>query len=191
MQELLLKEDATVTICHSKTTGLPEIVSGADILVVAIGRPEFIKGDWIKPGAVVIDVGMNSVPGALNGGACAVSPACIAVGRGLMHASAAALCAVDATRKSGQRLVGDVEFAAAEDRVLAITPVPGGVGPMTVAMLMDNVVQSARRYADAGHGPWQLRVLPIVPVSPVPKYADGAVDACRPSSAGADARVAR
>lgn len=96
---LLLQQNATVTICHSSTSNLPEKCRAADILVVAIGHPEFVKGDWVKEGAVVIDVGINSVP--------------------------------DESRKSGYRLVGDVEFKSASQRASLITPVPGGVGPMT------------------------------------------------------------
>ncbi|KAF2271759.1 FTHFS-domain-containing protein [Westerdykella ornata] len=108
---LLKNADATVTVCHSKTVNLPEIVKQADVVVAAIGHPAFVKGDWIKPGAVVIDVGTNYIP--------------------------------DASKKSGQRLVGDVEFEAAAEVASQITPVPGGVGPMTVAMLLQNVVDSA------------------------------------------------
>lgn len=108
---LLMDNDCTVTICHSKTINLPDLVKQADILVVAIGDPQYIKADWIKPGAVVIDVGMNSID--------------------------------DSTRKSGYRLVGDVEKSAKEVASM-ITPVPGGVGPMTVAMLLENTLISAK-----------------------------------------------
>ena len=108
---LLKNADATVTVCHSKTQNLPEIVKQADIVVAAIGSPQFVKGDWIKPGAVVIDVGTNYIP--------------------------------DSTKKSGQRLVGDVDYESAVEVASQITPVPGGVGPMTVAMLLQNVVDSA------------------------------------------------
>lgn len=108
---LLTAADATVTVCHSKTRDLPEIVGRAEILVAAIGRPELIKGAWVRPGAVVIDVGTNRLP----------------------------------TGKT----IGDVEFAAAAERAAAITPVPGGVGPMTIAMLLANTLQSARRRAGA------------------------------------------
>lgn len=111
VSQLLKKADATVTICHSKTQGLKEILRQADVVVVAIGQPEYIKGDWLKPGAVVIDVGINYVP--------------------------------DDSKKSGHKLVGDVEFSSAVNTVSQITPVPGGVGPMTVAMLLDNVVHAA------------------------------------------------
>ncbi|CAO3685566.1 unnamed protein product [Umbelopsis vinacea] len=109
---LLTSANATVTLCHSKTTDLKSHIKSADILVVAIGQPNFVQGDWIKPGAVVIDVGMNYVP--------------------------------DSTKKSGYRTVGDVDYAAASQIAGHITPVPGGVGPMTVAMLMDNVFLCAK-----------------------------------------------
>lgn len=110
---LLIHRNATVTICHSKTQDLPGVVRQADILVAAIGRARFVKGDWLKPGVTVIDVGINAIP--------------------------------DATKKSGQRLVGDVDFDAAKEVAGAITPVPGGVGPMTIAMLMQNTVTAAKR----------------------------------------------
>ncbi len=110
---LLVHRNATVTICHSRTKDLPEIVRQADILVAAIGKALFVKADWIKPGATVIDVGTSSVP--------------------------------DATKKSGQRLVGDVDFESAKEVAGAITPVPGGVGPMTIAMLMQNTLIAAKR----------------------------------------------
>ena len=107
------KSDATVTICHSRTKNLPAIAREADILIAAIGRPKFITADMVKPGAVVIDVGINRVP--------------------------------DATKKSGYRLVGDVDFENVAPKCSFITPVPGGVGPMTVAMLMKNTLAAARR----------------------------------------------
>lgn len=132
---LLKNADATVTVCHSKTANLPEIVIQADILVAAIGQPAFVKGDWIKPGAVVIDVGTNYIP--------------------------------DSTKKSGQKLVGDVDFDSAVDVAAQITPVPGGVGPMTVAMLLQNVVDSADAALDrqkARH----ITPLPLKLEDPVP-----------------------
>lgn len=116
VSQLLKNADATVTICHSKTRGLQEILKLADVVVVAIGQPEYIKGDWLKPGAVVIDVGINYVP--------------------------------DSSKKSGYRLVGDVDFSSASETASQITPVPGGVGPMTVAMLLQNVVDAAARAAE-------------------------------------------
>jgi len=104
MALLLEQANCTVTVCHSRTRDLEGIVRESDVVVAALGRPEAIKGAWIKPGAVVVDVGIN--------------------------------------RLDDGRLVGDVEFAAAAERASAITPVPGGVGPMTIAMLMDNTVQA-------------------------------------------------
>lgn len=104
--------DATVTVCHSRSKDLPAIARTADILVVAIGKPEFVKGDWIKPGATVIDVGINRIE--------------------------------DASKKSGFRLVGDVAFNEAKEVAGAITPVPGGVGKMTIAMLLANTLQAAK-----------------------------------------------
>ncbi|KAF9372049.1 tetrahydrofolate synthase [Podila verticillata] len=111
---LLNKSNATVTLCHDRTRDLAEKVKTADILVVAAGHAELIKGEWLKKGAVVIDVGINAQP--------------------------------DLTKKSGIRLVGDVEFATAQQIAGHITAVPGGVGPMTVAMLMENTLLSARRF---------------------------------------------
>jgi methylenetetrahydrofolate dehydrogenase (NADP+)/methenyltetrahydrofolate cyclohydrolase len=108
--QLLLAENATVTVAHSKTRDLPAVCRRADLLVAAIGRPEMVLGGWIKPGATVIDVGINRVPGATPG-------------------------------KS--KLVGDVNFAEAAQVAGAITPVPGGVGPMTIACLMVNTVRAA------------------------------------------------
>ncbi len=105
--------NATVTVCHSGTAGLPEVTRRADVLIAAIGRAGFVSGDMIKPGAVVVDVGINRVP--------------------------------DPSRKSGYRLTGDVDFEGAAERASKITPVPGGVGPMTVAMLMKNTVKAFRR----------------------------------------------
>lgn len=115
MAFLLLHRNATITICHSRTRDLPNITRQADILVAAIGKPRFVQGDWVKPGATVIDVGINEIP--------------------------------DATKKSGKRLVGDVDFEAVKEVAGAITPVPGGVGPMTIAMLMQNTLTAAQRAA--------------------------------------------
>ncbi|RMF35326.1 MAG: bifunctional methylenetetrahydrofolate dehydrogenase/methenyltetrahydrofolate cyclohydrolase FolD [Chloroflexi bacterium] len=112
---LLLHRNATVTICHSRTRDLPAVTRRADILVAAVGRPRMVKGDWVKPGAVVIDVGVNRVE--------------------------------DPTAKRGYRLVGDVDFEEVKEVASAITPVPGGVGPMTIAMLLTNTVRSAKRAA--------------------------------------------
>lgn len=106
---MCLQEHATVTICHSRTSDLAAKVGRADVVIAAVGKAEMIKGEWIKPGAVVIDVGVNRV--------------------------------------GDKKLVGDVEFSAAAERASAITPVPGGVGPMTITMLLYNTVQSAKRSA--------------------------------------------
>jgi methylenetetrahydrofolate dehydrogenase (NADP+)/methenyltetrahydrofolate cyclohydrolase len=111
MALLLIGESATVTVAHSRTRDLPDVVRRADIVVAAVGRPEMVKGDWIKPGATVIDVGINRVP----------------------------------TEDGKSRLVGDVDFAGASERAGAITPVPGGVGPMTIAMLLRNTIVAAHR----------------------------------------------
>ncbi|XP_058796751.1 C-1-tetrahydrofolate synthase, cytoplasmic [Phymastichus coffea] len=135
--ELLKWHNATVTVCHSKTKDLPAVISKADILVVGIGQPEMVKGSWIKPGAVVIDCGINAIP--------------------------------DPTKKSGQRLVGDVAYEEASKVASYITPVPGGVGPMTVAMLMKNTVISAQRAAERLlNNEWKLRVLSLKIERPVP-----------------------
>jgi methylenetetrahydrofolate dehydrogenase (NADP+) / methenyltetrahydrofolate cyclohydrolase len=108
---LLVHRDATVTICHSRTKDLRAVCREADILVAAVGRAEMVKADWVKPGAYVIDVGINQKP--------------------------------DASRKSGYRLVGDVAFDEVKEAAGAITPVPGGVGPMTIAMLLRNTLRGA------------------------------------------------
>ena len=113
---LLLHENATVTICHSRTKDVKNITQTADILIAACGRMEMVKSDWIKEGCVIIDVGINSKN--------------------------------DATRKRGYRLVGDVDFDDVKDKVGHITPVPGGVGPMTIAMLMSQTVESAVNYSN-------------------------------------------
>ena len=105
--------NATVTIAHSRTRDLPAVCRRADILIAAVGRPEMVRADWVKPGAVVIDVGINRI--------------------------------ADPSRKSGQRLTGDVAFDEVAPHCAAITPVPGGVGPMTIAMLMKNTLQAARQ----------------------------------------------
>lgn len=114
---LLKNANATVTVCHSKTQNLPDVVKTADVLIAAIGKPHFVKGEWLKPGAVVIDVGTNFVP--------------------------------DDTKKSGFRLVGDVDYESSAQVASAITPVPGGVGPMTVAMLLQNVVDATTVYFES------------------------------------------
>jgi methylenetetrahydrofolate dehydrogenase (NADP+)/methenyltetrahydrofolate cyclohydrolase len=113
MAQLLLGENATVTVAHSRTRDLPAVVRRADVVVAAVGRPEMVRGDWIKRGAVVIDVGINRVP----------------------------------TEDGKGRLVGDVAYDEAAEVAAAITPVPGGVGPMTIAMLMRNTLVAAHRRA--------------------------------------------
>ncbi|HEY9213592.1 MAG TPA: bifunctional methylenetetrahydrofolate dehydrogenase/methenyltetrahydrofolate cyclohydrolase FolD [Ancylobacter sp.] len=115
LAQLLLREDCTVTIAHSRTRDLPEVCRRADILVGAVGRPEMIKGDWIKPGATVIDVGINRI----------------------------------AKPDGGTRLVGDVAFDEAQGIAGLITPVPGGVGPMTIACLLQNTLTAAQRQVEA------------------------------------------
>ncbi len=105
--------DATVTVCHSASRDLPNICRRADILIAAVGRPELVQGDWVKEGAVVVDVGINRVE--------------------------------DADAKRGYRLVGDCDFEAIAPHASAITPVPGGVGPLTVALLLKNTLEAARR----------------------------------------------
>ncbi len=109
---LLLRANATITLCHSKSKNLKEITRSADILVVAVGRTEIVRGDWVKPGAVVIDVGINRVE--------------------------------DASRPRGYRLVGDVAYDEVNEVASAITPVPGGVGPMTIAMLLRSTLKAAK-----------------------------------------------
>ena len=108
--------NATVTIAHSRSRDLPAICRRADILIAAVGRPEMVRADWVKPGVVVIDVGINRVP--------------------------------DPTKKSGFRLTGDVAYPEVAPLCSAITPVPGGVGPMTIAMLMKNTLQAARQIGE-------------------------------------------
>ena len=122
MAQLLLAADCTVTIAHSRSRDLPAICREADILVAAAGRPQMIKGDWIKPGAAVIDVDINRVPS-------------------LDAAKAAA---------GGTRLVGDVDFAQAVEVAGYVTPVPGGVGPMTIACLLANTLTAAKRLNGLG-----------------------------------------
>ncbi len=119
MASLLLAANATVTIAHSRTEDLPGLCREADILVAAVGRPEMIRGDWVKPGAVVIDVGINRVE-VTEGG------------------------------ESRSRLTGDVDFDGALARASAVTPVPGGVGPMTIIMLMSNTLRAAKLSAGIG-----------------------------------------
>lgn len=113
---LLLQANATVTVCHSRTRDLPDVCRRADILVAAVGQPNMVKGDWIKAGAVVIDVGINRIEADIDG-------------------------------ETKFKLTGDVDFDAASQVAAAITPVPGGVGPMTIALLMANTLRSAKMAA--------------------------------------------
>ena len=113
---LLVKENATVTIVHSRTKNIDEVVRNADIIIAAIGMMEFVRGDWVKPGAAIIDVGINEKP--------------------------------DETKKRGYRLVGDVNYEEAAEVAGFITPVPGGVGPMTITMLMANTLRAAEIQQD-------------------------------------------
>lgn len=123
---LLIGENATVTVCHSRTKNLPEVVRQADIIIAAIGRAEMVRGDWVKPGAAIIDVGINGIPLFNEDGSPLIS---------------------EKTGKQRQKLVGDVNFEEAKEVAGFITPVPGGVGPMTIAMLMANTLVSACRAA--------------------------------------------
>jgi methylenetetrahydrofolate dehydrogenase (NADP+)/methenyltetrahydrofolate cyclohydrolase len=120
---LLISRNATVTVCHSRTRDLPSVVRQADILIAAIGKLEMVRGDWIKPGAAVIDVGINSVPVLNPDGTPAIS---------------------EKTGKPRSKLLGDVKFDEAVQVAGCITPVPGGVGPMTIAMLMQNTLRAAQ-----------------------------------------------
>jgi methylenetetrahydrofolate dehydrogenase (NADP+)/methenyltetrahydrofolate cyclohydrolase len=108
--QLLLARNATVTVCHSRTRDLPEVCRRADVLIAAVGRPRMVQGDWVKPGAAVVDVGIN---------------------------------------RTDHGLVGDVDYEPAAERAGLITPVPGGVGPMTIAMLLRNTLEAARARAGA------------------------------------------
>lgn len=132
---LLKHQNATVTVCHSKTYEMEKQIRNADVVIAAIGKPHFVKGDWLKPGAVVIDVGTNFID--------------------------------DSSKKSGHRLVGDVDFESAIEVASQVTPVPGGVGPMTVAMLMENVVDAASKYFDRLKSK-NVKILPLKIESPPP-----------------------
>ncbi|EMR10064.1 hypothetical protein PNEG_01815 [Pneumocystis murina B123] len=135
MSCLLRNANATVTVCHSKTRNIKEVCRQADILVVAIGQPEYINADWVKPGAVVIDVGINYKE--------------------------------DPSRKSGKRLIGDLHYESVSKVASYITPVPGGVGPITVSMLLQNVLESAKRFQSLSHSKI-ISPLPLKPLNPVP-----------------------
>uniref|UniRef100_A0A4X1UGU0 C-1-tetrahydrofolate synthase, cytoplasmic n=1 Tax=Sus scrofa TaxID=9823 RepID=A0A4X1UGU0_PIG len=156
MHDLLLWNHATVTTCHSKTANLNEEVNKGDIVVVAAGKPEMVKGEWIKPGAVVIDCGINCVP--------------------------------DDTKPSGKRIVGDVAYSEAKERAGFITPVPGGVGPMTVAMLMQSTVESAEHFLEKFRpGKWIIQYNKLNLKTPVPSDIDIS-RSCKPKPIGNLAR---
>ncbi|SCU94526.1 LANO_0E07052g1_1 [Lachancea nothofagi CBS 11611] len=140
VSSLLKNMDATVTVCHSHTTNLPEILSQADVVVAACGRANYVKGEWLKEGAIVIDVGINYIP--------------------------------DSTKKSGQRLVGDVDYESAKKKASFITPVPGGVGPMTIAMLVQNVLLAAKRQLSDSNKTPTISPLPLKLLNPVPSDID-------------------
>eukprot|EP00040_Diaphanoeca_grandis_P034768 m.217002 g.217002 ORF g.217002 m.217002 type:complete len:972 (-) comp33223_c0_seq1:126-3041(-) len=133
MSELMIKRDATVTVCHSRTADLASHVRNADIVIAAVGVAQIVKKDWIKPGAVIIDAGINYID--------------------------------DATKKSGRRIVGDVDFEGCKEVASRITPVPGGVGPMTVAELLNNTFTAAKKQSSID---WSLRPLTLECLSPVP-----------------------
>ncbi|GMM38582.1 trifunctional formate-tetrahydrofolate ligase/methenyltetrahydrofolate cyclohydrolase/methylenetetrahydrofolate dehydrogenase [Saccharomycopsis crataegensis] len=137
---LLNRMNATVTLCHSKTKNVEDIISRSDVVIAALGKPNFVKGEWLKPGAIVIDVGINYIP--------------------------------DATKKSGQKLVGDVDFESAKHVAKLITPVPGGVGPMTVAMLISNVLKGAKAQEMNKFHPVTSSKLPLHLIKPVPSDID-------------------
>uniref|UniRef100_A0A8C1YTI8 C-1-tetrahydrofolate synthase, cytoplasmic n=1 Tax=Cyprinus carpio TaxID=7962 RepID=A0A8C1YTI8_CYPCA len=137
MHDLLLWNHATVLTCHSKTADLASEVGKADILVTGIGKPEMVRGEWLKDGAIVIDCGINTI--------------------------------ADSSRPSGKRIVGDVHYDSAKDKAAFITPVPGGVGPMTVAMLMQNTVLSAKHFLQAQEpGKWNINYTKLNLQRPVP-----------------------
>ncbi|XP_062857517.1 C-1-tetrahydrofolate synthase, cytoplasmic [Trichomycterus rosablanca] len=147
MHDLLLWNHVTVTSCHSRTPDLAAHVGRADVLVVGTGRAEMVKGEWIKEGAVVIDVGINYIP--------------------------------DKRRPGGMRVVGDVHYPSAVERAGFITPVPGGVGPMTVAMLMENTIKSAKQFLQIYRpGSWNISYTQLKQQRPQPSHAQ--ISRCRP-----------
>lgn len=137
---MLRNANCTVTICHSRTKNIPELVKSADIVIAALGKPNYVKGEWIKEGAVVIDVGINYIP--------------------------------DATKKTGQKLVGDVDFESVKETAEYLTPVPGGVGPMTVAMLVENVYKAATNQFFEQNKPIHIQPLKLECKTPVPSDID-------------------
>jgi methylenetetrahydrofolate dehydrogenase (NADP+) / methenyltetrahydrofolate cyclohydrolase len=137
MAQLLLQENATVTVCHSRTRELREVCARADILIAAVGRARLVGRDFVKPGAVVIDVGMNRLSPEQVGAPDRTL-------KGLPHRGGQASGRETSGGQTKSGLVGDVDFAAVSELASAITPVPGGVGPMTIAMLLSNTLQAAR-----------------------------------------------
>ncbi|GMM57448.1 trifunctional formate-tetrahydrofolate ligase/methenyltetrahydrofolate cyclohydrolase/methylenetetrahydrofolate dehydrogenase [Maudiozyma humilis] len=133
---LLRDNDATVIQCHSRTANVDKLVGMADIVVAACGVPQFVKGEWLKQDAVVVDVGINYIP--------------------------------DPSKKSGQRLVGDVDFESAKDKASLITPVPGGIGPMTVSLLMNNALAAAKHQREKALAPIKIEPLPLETLPVVP-----------------------
>jgi methylenetetrahydrofolate dehydrogenase (NADP+)/methenyltetrahydrofolate cyclohydrolase/formyltetrahydrofolate synthetase len=141
MSEMLLRRHATITVTHDRTQNLAEICRTADVIVSACGQPEMIKGDWIKPGATIIDCGINAI--------------------------------ADPSKKSGQRLVGDVAYEECAAVAGAITPVPGGVGPMTVAELLNNTADAAIKVHEADNSTvWSLTPTKLNKLVPVPSDID-------------------
>ena len=200
---LLMQRDATVTVVHSKTVDPAAVCRQADLVFVAAGRPGLVTGDWIKPGAVVIDVGIHSVPDPRPP---PPKPKRRWLQNALPESGAAAAGRDQPSSKNGARtmLVGDVDFASVEPRCALITPVPGGVGPMTVAMLLRNTLQAARRFSNAradrapGWGafehsaPEEAAALPVAPeVAEKAAAAPGAVavvsSSAAPGAAAAEA----
>lgn len=137
---MLRNENCTVTICHSKTENIEEIVKTADIVIAAIGKANFVKAEFIKEGAIVIDVGINHLP--------------------------------DETKKSGYRIVGDVDFESVKEKAKFLTPVPGGVGPMTIAMLIENIYKAASQQYNKAHKPLNIKPLSLKCLDPVPSDID-------------------
>lgn len=137
---LLRREDCTVTTCHSKTENVKDLISRADIVIAALGHPSFVKGDWIKEGAIVIDVGINYVE--------------------------------DSTKKNGYKVVGDVDFESVKEKARFLTPVPGGVGPMTIAMLIENVFNAASKQLAKNQEPLKINPLKLKTLNPVPSDID-------------------
>jgi len=170
---LLMQRDATVTVVHSKTVDPPAVCREADVVIVAVGKPELVNGHWLKEGAVVIDVGINSVPDKRPIPKKATS---------LINRTPTTPAAKPSSGPR-MRLVGDVEFTSAFAKASMITPVPGGVGPMTIAMLLRNTLQAARRFANAradqapGWAPTSSSSVESSPTTAVPQQPSSQVQA--------------